>query len=271
MPNLWNTLYRLTQDRTKRAQLQAVCSDEEYQASVAEVEKFWSRFPERPDYRGKSVLDLGCGLGAMVFDAARHGAARAVGIEILDDFTQTNRQRLEREFPQFKAVVEFRTVYLGESGAETYDVILSKDSFEHILDLETHLAEMKARLTPQGRIYVGFAPLYRAPRGDHHRMQTKLPWGHVIFPEPVMIEGLRELYPGAKLESAADLGLNKVSLHELKGMIHRQGLRACHFGINVGQNPALRAFDVGRLLPGLSEYFTHNVYMILERAEAYPV
>lgn len=267
MPNLWMTLYRWTQDRKKRPIMQAITTEADYQASLKEVAKFWSRCPELPDFHGKSVLDLGCGLGAMVFDAARRGAARAVGIEILDEFTQANNQRLEREFPELKDRVEFRTVYLADAGPETYDIILSKDSFEHILELEEHLAQMKACLNPQGRIYVGFAPLYRAPRGDHRRMQTKLPWGHVIFPEAVMLQALREMYPESKLDSVADLGLNKLSVRELRGMIRRQGLRAHHFGINVGGNPALRLFNLGRWLPGLGEYFTQNIYMILERAE----
>ncbi len=267
MPNLWLTLYRLTQDRRKRAILQAFDSEANYQASLSEVTKFWSRCPEPPDFRGKSVLDLGCGLGALVFDAARRGAARVVGIEILDEFTQANNRRLAEEFPQFKDRVEFRTVYLADAGPEKFDIILSKDSFEHILELEEHLAQMKAHLNPQGRIYVGFAPLYRAPRGDHRRMQTKLPWGHVIFPEAMMLRALREMYPETKLESVADLGLNKLSVRELRGMIRRQGLRAHYFRINVGGNPALRLFNLGRGLPGLSEYFTQNIYMILGRAE----
>ena len=94
-------------------------------------------------------------------------------------------------------------------------------------------------------------------------MQTKLPWGHVIFPEAMMLRALREMYPETKLESVADLGLNKLQAGELRGMIRRQGLRAHYFRINVGGNPALRLFNLGRGLPGLSEYFTQNIYMIL--------
>ncbi len=165
MPNLWLTLYRLTQDRRKRAILQAFNSEADYQASLSEVTKFWSRCPEPPDFRGKGVLDLGCGLGALVFDAARRGAACVVGIEILDEFTQANNRRLAENFPQFKDRVEFRTVYLADAGPEKFDIILSKDSFEHILELEEHLAQMKAHLNPHGRIYVGFAPLYRSSAG----------------------------------------------------------------------------------------------------------
>ncbi len=75
------------------------------------------------------------------------------------------------------------------------------------------------------------------------------------------------MYPEAKLESVADLGLNKLSVRELRGMIRRQRLRARYFRINVGGNPALRLFNLGRGLPGLSKYFTQNIYMILGRAK----
>ena len=45
MPNLWLTLYRLTQDRRKRAILQAFYFEANYQASLSEVTKFWLVMP----------------------------------------------------------------------------------------------------------------------------------------------------------------------------------------------------------------------------------
>ena len=109
--------------------------------------------------------DLGCGLGALVFDAARRGAARVVGIEILDEFTQANNRAWRRSFHSSKTVWSFARFIWRTPGLKNSTSFSSKDSFEHILELEEHLAQMKAHLNPQGRIDVGFAPLFIQLRG----------------------------------------------------------------------------------------------------------
>jgi len=240
--------------------------EEDFLASLPDVDKFWSRFPQKPDLSGKKVLDLGCGVGAMVFHMAQCGASRVVGLDILEHYIEFNRQRLAREFPRFAGVIDFRCQYLESLAEGDFDIILSKDSFEHILGLEDHLREMEKRLRPDGRIYVAFAPLWRSIRGDHGRTRTRLPWGHVIFPERVILQGLREVYPDRTLNSIADLGLNKVGLRELKAMLRRTGLRFAHLRVNAGGRRGLRVYNLGRLIPGLAEYFTHNVYAIIEKA-----
>ncbi|MFZ5434223.1 MAG: class I SAM-dependent methyltransferase [Calditrichota bacterium] len=257
-------LLRCFRRRVKRSDPNKANYESEYQITRAEVPKYLSRFSRPPDFRDKKVLDLGCGLGAMVFHVASCDARMVVGVDILEDQIAFNRERLAREFPQYQDRVSFVACYLEKLDDGDFDIIISKDSFEHIIDLESHLRAIKQRLKPDGRIYVGFAPLYRSIRGDHHRTQIRLPWGHVLFPDRVILQGLKELYPERKLDSIADLGLNKLSLKAFKEMVARTKLRFEYLGVNVTDNPAAKLYSLGRYVPGLSEYFTHNVYAILE-------
>ena len=43
---------------------------------------FIERFPEGIDFKGKRIIDLGCGHGALACIAARDGAEEVLGIDI---------------------------------------------------------------------------------------------------------------------------------------------------------------------------------------------
>ena len=46
-----------------------------------ENKKFWKRLKGKPDFENKSILDFGCGHGAMCIEIAKSGASSVKGIE----------------------------------------------------------------------------------------------------------------------------------------------------------------------------------------------
>jgi cyclopropane fatty-acyl-phospholipid synthase-like methyltransferase len=262
-------LYRLTRRPIKPPATKTSSLENEFQENQSDAVKFWSRFGKKPDFGGKRVLDVGCGLGAMVFDIADEKATRSVGVDIHVPYIEFKREKLEKDYPHLKDVVTFFNQQLSELEEGDFDIIISKDSFEHILNLEECLQDMATRMKPDGRMFVAFSPLWRSVRGDHGRTFTRLPWGHVIFPERVLLQGLREIFPERKIESIDDLGLNCVSLRQFKAMLARTGLKATHLRVNDSKKLAMKLYNLGRLLPGLAEYFTHNIYAVLEKDAAY--
>jgi cyclopropane fatty-acyl-phospholipid synthase-like methyltransferase len=266
MTSLWLTLYRWTRLPRSTWQLNEDTLNQEFQTSWADNKKIWERFGAVPDFRGKKVLDLGSGTGAMVFHIAERGAARIVGLDIDTPYIDYARRKLSQDFAVYQDKIEFREHYLHELEEKDFDFIVSKDSFEHILHLDEHLKLLHGMLKPGGKIYTAFAPLWRSARGDHYRTRTRLPWGHLIFPEHVLLQGMRELHPERTANSIEDLGLNKLSLRDFKTYVLQAGLKFDSLRINVGANPALRLYNIGRMIPGLGEYFTHNVYAVMERA-----
>ena len=147
-----------------------------FKRGSAENPEFWWRLVERPRFAGKHVLDVGCGLGALCVDMAAGGAARVVGLDTESKLIAFARQHTSLAFPELQSVLEFYDEDLAQFDQGKFDIIVSKDSFEHIMDLNGMIRAMAGHLKPGGRIYSGFGPLYNSPFGHHGRVATRLPW-----------------------------------------------------------------------------------------------
>ena len=111
---------------------------------------------DKPSFTVAQVLDMGCGLGSLCVDMAAGGAARGVGLDTETKLIKFARRNTAETIPQIKGVLVFCHHDLKSFNDGKIDVIVTKDSFEHITDLEVMLREMASRLKPGGRIYVGF-------------------------------------------------------------------------------------------------------------------
>jgi len=162
------------------------------------------------------------------------------------------------------ATITFTATPLEEYDEGDFDVIVSNQTFEHVMDLGTVLAAMRQRLRPGGRAYVGFGLLYHSPFGHHGWTGTRLPWGHVVVSERVLVARVNRR--GARpIRSIRDLGLNMLRLSDYRRLIAGSGLRVISFRVNQNTHPLSRVFSLGRFVPPLADYFTHNVYCILEK------
>lgn len=240
--------------------------NEKYFAEILkEMREFCNVFPDGLSVAEKRVLDLGCGLGSSCIFFASNGAKEAVGMDVNSGSIDFARRKLRESYPDLLERVRFVTNLDGlEKG--TFDIVISKDTMEHVESPDEYLHAAAALLRPGGRIYAGFAPLWNSPFGGHGRMRTKLPWGHILFPEHVIIDGLSKIYENFQCRRIVDLGLNKLSFKELKQVLQRTGLRTMFFAPNVPtlslKNKTVTAL---RKIPGLTEYLTHSVYFILEK------
>ena len=226
---------------------------------------FLSRFPDL-SFKDMKVMDLGCGLGALSIDMAERDAKEVTGVDINCSLIDFARDNLKQNYPQFQDKIYFVCDDIRNLSNDHFDIIISKASFEHILDLDTLLNEMQKKLKPGGKIYSGFGPLYRSPWGDHNRLRHKIPWAHVIPGEKHFIDKLNRKSPGRNLNNIYDLGLNGYTLKKYKEVIfNTPGLRVIDFSTNVSNKLSMKIFNLFALLPFLKEYFTYNIYCILER------
>ncbi|MFO1088583.1 MAG: methyltransferase domain-containing protein [Hyphomicrobiales bacterium] len=111
-----------------------------------------ARLVEGVDLRGKSVLDIGCGVGGIDFLLVeRFGAGYVCGIDVEDTVLATARERA------LKKGLATRTGFLKVAPGPlpfppaTFDVVFSKDAIVHIPDKETLMADVFRILKPGGR------------------------------------------------------------------------------------------------------------------------
>lgn len=239
---------------------------------------FWQRMGIRPNFKGASVLDVGCGLGSLCVDVALAGARKVVGLDTETRLIEFAKEFVKREFATVADALEFKDVDLRDYHDQQFDCILSKDSFEHIMDLKGMLGEMKRCLAPGGRIYAGFGPLYNSPFGHHGRVITFLPWrqfpwGHLLESERRILARMNRrraagesifCYDDGPITSIRDLGLNMNSLADYRRIIAESGLNVASFRMNQSTSLLSKFFSIVRRVPFLEEYFTHNIYCALE-------
>ncbi|MEW6554110.1 MAG: methyltransferase domain-containing protein [Actinomycetota bacterium] len=127
------------------------------------------RLPERievaldsaGDLRGRRILDIGCGRGELVCEAARRGAY-AVGIDYAQAAIELSRERLAKLDTELRERVEF--LLANATGLDfpdgSFDAVFLVDVYEHLHphEIEHTLGEVKRVLRPGGRLVVHTGP-----------------------------------------------------------------------------------------------------------------
>ena len=235
-----------------------------FNRGIIENPRFWSRFPSILSFKNMRVLDVGCGHGSMCIFLAKAEAKNVVGIDLDSERISFAKENLSIIYPELSQTVEFRDVNIDQLENETFDIVVSKDSFEHIMDLPNIMGHIRRVLKKGGRLYTGFAPLYRTFNGDHGRTKSIIPWGHLIIPERILLKRLNKKSIH-RVDSICDLGLNKLSLKEYKKIFNESGLKVIYFKTNESKNILAKLFKIVSKIPFLEEFFTYHLHAILEK------
>ena len=100
-----------------------------------------------PDFRGMSVLDLGCGYGWHCKYAADHGAAQVLGTDISHRMLETAMQRNSDPNIEYRlsAIEELRFPNAS------FDVVLSSLALHYVADFEALVQNISRWLKPDGQ------------------------------------------------------------------------------------------------------------------------
>ena len=115
-------------------------------AQLKKIDHILAKIDLRP---GQSLLDIGCGWGALVIRAAERFGARCVGVTLSENQARLARERVERAGLQH--LVEIRLQDYRDVGGQ-FDRITSVGMFEHvgIAHLAEYFSRINALLAPGG-------------------------------------------------------------------------------------------------------------------------
>ena len=230
-----------------------------------ENKKFWKRLGSKPDFKNKKVLDFGCGHGSLTLDIAALGAQKVIGIDLEINLINFAKKNLDQNFPALKDKVEFELIdLLTTDKFKDIDYIVTKDTFEHSLDLDQILEKFYQILKKDGKAFVGFGPLYNFYNGDHGRAEAMLPWFHIIIPEKILIKRLNKKYK-KNLKKIEDLGLSKYSFKDYLRLFKESKFEITYFKTNFSDHPISVVFNLLSKIKLFEEYCTYNIYSILKK------
>lgn len=107
----------------------------------------WSELQKvLPDFRGKRVLDLGCGYGWHCLYAAQNGAEYVLGTDISAKMLETAREKNSHERVEYRR----RAMEDLELPDHSFDVVLSSLAFHYVKEFQPVVKKISRVLSPGG-------------------------------------------------------------------------------------------------------------------------
>jgi len=224
-------------------------------------ESEWQRFGDHPALAGQRVLDFGCGFGAFAARAAQEGAS-VVGADIDQANVTFAGQHCRDRFGELD--IEFSTKPLEKLG--TFDIIMTHEVFEHILNLEECLETLHERLRPRGLLYAAWGPLWSSPLGGHqlvmHIRGLPVPYSHLATRLALARFRART---GEGARSIQELHLNGLRPRDYEVLTRRSPFDVVSWQTNVGKHPAYRLLQ--RAATIVPRFAISNTYAILRKGD----
>jgi len=238
---------------------------QDYKEQKKSISNFFPRFPSRPDFNGKIILEFGCGRGAFSFDIANENPKKIVAIDTNSEYIKFAKKSLETNFSQHKNKISFICEDINKWQSDyKFDYIITKEAFEHTHNLPKVLNSMYELLNPKGKIFAGFGPLYNFFNGDHGYTKAILPWFHLILPRNFLIKNINKSRNN-KINSIEQLGLNMYSLKQYENFFFNSKFNVIFFKTNCTSNKLAIPFKILSKIKFLEEYFTFNIFTVLEK------
>lgn len=246
----------------------------QFQWGERTVECFQPEYSVEEMFRGKDVLDMGCGASGKSLYYISVGAKSVTGVDVVPHY-KAEAENFARE----KGYEDRFTFLLGDATAldipdGSFDTIIMNDFMEHVSDPEGAIRESLRLLKPGGRVYVNFPPYYH-PTGAHLSDVIGIPWVHMLFSEKTLIQAYKDLVKGLPDEQErlelrfgtdpkgqeALTYINKMTIRRFHRMIKSMGISLKHYK----ELPLRSYFKVFAKLPLMKEMFVKMCVCVIEK------
>jgi ubiquinone/menaquinone biosynthesis C-methylase UbiE len=214
-----------------------------------------------PDFpslvRNKRIADFGCGFGYQSCALVKHYNAEVIGID-------SNQATLEIAIKNaaHSGLDSRKLNFVNSAGSEhqnSFDLVISQNSFEHFSDPASVLETMKSLIKPEGKIIISFGPPWYAPYGAHMHFFTKVPWVNLIFSEKTIMHVRSKFrHDGAEKFEDVESGLNRMSVRKFEKIIQKSQLQTEFRNYRCVKN-----MQVLQHIPFLREMFINHVSVVL--------
>ena len=144
------------------------------------------------DLVGKTVLDVGSGLGGRALGWLELGASQVINIDINRQELNSGRSIVDERYPLAAKQIDYR--HPDEmSAAEQGDVAILFDSFEHLVDPAAVLRELYGWLRADSLVWIGSIGWYHYMASHCTGAHIPIPWCQVFFSETAIIKTIRRL------------------------------------------------------------------------------
>ena len=236
----------------------------DYKLQQKSIKNFFPRFPSRPNFEGKSILEFGCGRGAFAFDLLKYNPKTIIGIDTNDEYIKFAKKSLKSNFSQYINKIDFISEDINNWKTDLkFDFVITKEAFEHTNNLNVVLDSMYNLLNKNGSVYAGFGPLYNFFNGDHGFSKT-WPWFHIIMPQKFLINRINK-NRDEKISTINQLGLNMYSLKKYKEIFQESKFEVEFFKTNCTSNKLALPFKILSKIKFLEEFFTFNIFTVLKK------
>jgi cyclopropane-fatty-acyl-phospholipid synthase len=189
---------------------------------------------------GESLLDIGCGWGALVCHAARHHGVRAHGVTLSQQQFSYASEKVAQLGLQDRVTIELKDYSALQA---SFDKIASIGMFEHV-GIDNHPAYFGAihRLLKPGGLYLHHAITRPAKRNDRVFRKKRPEYEAIV----------RYIFPGAELDhigmSIANLERHGFEAHDVESWRSHYALtcRHWHDRLNADRNAAEREVGVAK-------------------------
>lgn len=132
------------------------------------------------DLRGRTVLDVGCGLGGKAIAYGEGGASIVVGVDIDEDNIEAARRFALAENHAFGwCFIQADASELPLSDGSV-DTVVANDAMEHFAEPDRALGEMARVAREGGAVWIFFTPHF-SPLGSHLYDYIYIPWCHILM------------------------------------------------------------------------------------------
>ena len=239
------------------------------------VRQYLERFPFHKSYVKKNVLDFGSGTGCLCFQIYEK-CGMITGLDIDPILYNYSQLRLSRASKSQQEKISFLNKRIEDLESSSYDLIFSKDVFEHVHDTEVLLEEMYRVLKPGGECLIGFGPLWGSPFGDHGIVRSAfgftIPWMHLMLGKKNMVRAFNSsLLHQTKFskQKITDLSsyLNFKTGEYFRDLIHSSKFDIIWYDENIHENSFVNIFKKFMINGRFSKYFIRNIYCVLKKPE----